>query len=201
MNVIFASCAIAVAGWVSPQFQEPIAPTPEKSPAKASSPQASNSQTTGTRPVQANSGGGARPLSMPLPPTDPRAFCRDDLPLPPTMNDAGTLPSRGMAGTGPRRDASGQAENGGRRSQSQKAFSSYNVTPAVSPYMLLSSPTANGTISPYMAYVRPIQEQQRASQELDRAASNAGGGGDQPAPYPPVFQNYGTYFPNYDAGR
>jgi len=86
----------------------------------------------------------------------------------------------------------GLADNGSRRLP-QKAFENYRPSPTVSPYTLLNATTDNGTVNPYMAYVRPAEEQQQFSQELGRAASNAA---NQPAPvYPPVFQNYGSYYP------
>ena len=142
--------------------------------------------------------GAMRPQRMPLAPTDPRNYSYGDLPLPPTMNDSGMLPSGGMAGLGPRRDLSGAAENGNHRS-SQKVFDHYRPGPTTSPYQLLDSTTNNGTVNPYIAYVRPAEERQQSSQELDRAMSNSD---DQPAPvYPRAFQNYGSYYPNYGAGR
>jgi hypothetical protein len=137
-----------------------------------------------------------RPPRMPIPPTDPRAFSRTDLPLPPTMNDSGMLPSAARAGIGPRLNPALLAENGVRRSLPQKAFENFRPSPSVSPYALLNSNTDNGTINPYMAYVRPAEEQQQASQELERAPGKSGNGANQPAPnYPPAFQNYGSYYP------
>ena len=133
---------------------------------------------------------------MPLPPTDPRAFSYGDLPLPPTMNDAGTLPNAGM-GAEPRADSAGLAENSGRRLPGQKAFDHYNSAPATSPYLLLNNNTGNGTISTYTAYVRPAEDQQRANQEFDRAATNAEGVVEGTGPsYPPMFLNYHSYYPN-----
>jgi hypothetical protein len=139
--------------------------------------------------------GAMRTSRMPIAPTDMRAFSRDDLPLPPTQNYAGTLPSTGLAGAGPRLTPAAPAENGNRRLPSQKPFENYRSPPAVGPYALLGANTNNGTLSPYMAYVRPAEEQQ---QVFDRA-SNSENAADQPAPsYPPAFLNYGTYYP---AGR
>jgi hypothetical protein len=140
---------------------------------------------------------------MPLAPTDPRALYRNDLPLPPTMNDADTLPSAKSAGLGVRRDTAGLADNGSHRFSNPKAFDNYRPAPATSPYLLLNSSTDNGTISTYTAYVRPAQDQQRASQELDAGSGILQNGGNPPPPtYPPVFQNYGSYYPNYyNAGR
>ena len=130
--------------------------------------------------------------SMPVPPTDPRAFARDDLPMPPTMNDAGTLPSTAKAGAGLRPNP-GLGETGSHRLPPQKVFDSYRPAPATSPYLLIDGPTNNGTISAYAAYVRPAQQQQQANQEFDRAGSAL----DQPAPtYPPSFLNYGSYYPS-----
>ena len=130
---------------------------------------------------------------MPLPPTDPRGYSRTELPLPPTMNDSGMLPNTGRFGLGPHLNPAGLAENSSRHALPQKAFENYRQSPSVSPYALLNASTDNGTISPYMSYVRPAEEQQQASQEMDRATNNAA---NQPAPtYPPVFQNYGSYYP------
>jgi len=139
-----------------------------------------------------------RQQRMPVPPTDPRAFVGENLPLPPTMNDAGTLPSAGRLGMGLRNDLTGMAESGDHRFSGAKAFEHYRPAPAVSPYQLINSNTSDGTISPYMAYVRPAQDQQRAGQEFDRMENAA----DQPAPnYPRVFLNYGPYYPSYSSGR
>jgi hypothetical protein len=137
---------------------------------------------------------------MPVAPTDPRAFTRDDLPQPPTMNNyAGTSPNAGRAGMGPRLNAVGTAENGGHRLPNQKAFENFRATPATSPFLLMDGPTNNGTVSAYAAYVRPAQQQQQQpNQEVDRT-TNGLAGPDQPAPsYPPAFLNYGSYYP---AGR
>jgi hypothetical protein len=134
---------------------------------------------------------------MPLAPTDPRMYSSGDLPLPPTMNDSGMLPSGGMAGLGPRRDLTASAETGNRRSN-PKAFDHYKPAPTTSPYQLLDSTTNNGTVNPYIAYVRPAEMQQQANQELERTMSNE----DQPAPvYPRAFQNYGSYYPDYGVAR
>ncbi len=131
-------------------------------------------------------------------PTDPRTYSIGDLPLPHTMNDSGMLPGSSVAGGGLRRDLIAPAESANRRS-SQKAFGNYRPGPTTSPYQLLDSTTDNGTVSPYMAYVRPAEQQQQALQQFDRAMGN---GDDQPAPnYPRVFQNYGSYYPDYGGGR
>ena len=98
---------------------------------------------------------------MPLPPTF-RVFFRDDLPVPPTMNYNSTFPVRGSTGAAaPRRTPAGPAEANNRRLASQKPFDNYKPEPAVSPYLLLNTPTANGTISPYMVLVRPAQSNSR----------------------------------------
>ena len=76
----------------------------------------------------------------------------------------------------------------------QKVFENYRAAPTQSPYALLNASTDNGTINPYMAYVRPQQEQQ--ANQSERGANDSGNMSDQPAPsYPPVFQNYGSYYP------
>ncbi|MGO9115954.1 MAG: hypothetical protein ACLP9L_42660 [Thermoguttaceae bacterium] len=204
MNAMFAFCGIVIAGWVSPEFGEPIAPFPESTSVQPSRPEpprplASYPQLTGTRPARAVNQGAMRPQRMPVAPTDPRTYSSSDLPLPPTMNDSGMLPSGGMDGLGPRRDLAGPAENGNRRLPNQKPFDHYRPGPTTSPYQLLDSTTNNGTVNPYMAYVRPAEQQQQANQELDRAMNNSD---DQPAPvYPRAFQNYGSYYPVYGAGR
>jgi hypothetical protein len=111
------------------------------------------------------------------------------------MNDSGMLRSVGPAGMGPRQDT---ADSGVRRATGQKAFDHYKPAPAASPYTLLNGATNNGMVNPYIAYVRPAQEQQRALQELDQAENSA----DQPGPvYPRAFQNYGSYYPGNAAGR
>ncbi len=200
MNAVYAFCAIGMVGWVTPTG-ETFPPSGDNSSAQPSVSQRSYPRPTGTRPARTTNEGDARPQRMPLPPTDPRAFLRSDLPLPPTMNETGTLPGAKSAGLGPRRDTAGLAENGGRRLPS-KAFDNYRSAPATSPYLLLNGATNNGTISPYVAYVRPAEEQQRGSQESDGPTSILQNGGNPPAPtYPPVFQNYGSYYPNYGAGR
>ena len=172
MNATFAFCAIVITGWVSPGIEEPIAPSPETSPAQPSSRQPSYALSTGARPTRAVNEGAMSPPRMPVPPTDPRAFFRGDLPVPPTMNYSSTFPSAGMAGAAPRHAAGGQADNSGRRLPSQKPFDNYKPAPAESPYLLLNCPTDNGTISPYMTYVRPAQEQQRANLEFGGGTSS-----------------------------
>jgi hypothetical protein len=205
MNVIFAFCGVAILGWVSPDSGQPVAPLPERSlrdnlPAQPTSqpvsPQRTYPQAVAARPPQVANEGFVRQPRMPVPPTDPRTYSYGNLPLPPTMNDSGMLPSGGMAPLGPRVNSGATAENGGHRPSNQKAFEHYRAEPAVSPYTLLNSNTDNGTINPYMAYVRPAQEQQQANQDFDRAASNSDGGANQPAPgYMRAFQNYGAYYP------
>ena len=207
MNVIFAFCAIGIAGWVTPEAGEPnlyprLSPLRDNSPVQQSLPQRPYPQSTGARPARPTNKGAMRQQRMPIPPTDPRAFFRSDLPLPPTMNDSDTMPGAGTAETGPRRESAGLTDNGGRRFANQKAFGTYRSPPATSPYLLLNGNTNNGTISPYTAYVRPAEEQQQASQELGGPTSILQNGGNPPAPtYPPAFQNYGSYYPNYNAGR
>ncbi len=207
MNAMFAFCGIVIAGWVSPDLAEPIAPMPESSTAQPSRPQAtrlqpsrqqpSYSQLAGTRPAQAMNQGSSRGQRMPMAPTDPRTFSNVDLPMPPTMNDSGQLPGSGMAGNGLNRDLVGPSENTSRRSN-QKAFANYRPGPTTSPYQLLDSTTDNGTVNSYTNYVRPAEERQQAQQEFDRTMSND----DQPAPvYPRAFLNYGSYYPGYGAGR
>jgi hypothetical protein len=197
MSSTIAFCAIVIAGWGSPELGESVsAPRDDLRPQRLG-PQQSNPQSAMPRSDRLMNEGVMRPQRMPLPPTDPRAFVGDNLPLPPTMNDAGTLPGAGKVGSGLRHDLTGLAENGDHRFPSAKAFEHYRPAPAVSPYQLINSNTSDGTISPYMAYVRPAQDQQRANQELDRMGDAV----DQPAPaYPRVFQNYGSYYPSY-SGR
>ncbi len=55
-----------------------------------------------------------------------------------------------------------------------KPFDSYNPPPAMSPYMLINSNTANGTISTYNAYVRPALAQQANQNELPNPAAQGG---------------------------
>jgi hypothetical protein len=131
---------------------------------------------------------------MPIAPTDPRAFSRADLPQPPTVNDSGMQSAAAMGGAGPRVNPALFAENSSHRPANQKAFEGYRSTPAISPYTLLNANTDNGTINPYVAYVRPAQERQQGDHDMERGGTD--GAADQPAPlYPPAFQNYGSYFP------
>lgn len=150
------------------------------------------------RPAQAYTPGVMRTSRMPLAPTDPNALSREDFPLPPTMNHNSTSPGVGMTGTGQRLNSPGLAESGGYRAASQKPFGHYSSAPASSPYTLLSASTDNGTVNPYVAYVRPAQEQQQANQDIERAAN----GPNQTGPvYPAVFLNTSQYYPNYGVGR
>ena len=245
MNSAFTCCAIFLAGWVSPDFMEPIsstpdnlsplqtqplesaepvAPNPEISPPRPSQPpeftkratkpgprisenspsqpsrphdftepaspipeilprEQSQPQPIHARPAPAMNEEVAHLSRMPLPPTDPRGLSRTELPLPPTMNDSGMLPNTGRFGLGLHLNPPGQAENSSRHALPQKAFENYRQSPSVSPYALLNASTDNGTISPYMSYVRPAEEQQQASQEMDRATNNAA---NQPAPTLPA---------------
>jgi hypothetical protein len=197
MNAMFAICGLALAGWITPanpDFMEPISPTAEKSPVKPAVQQQAKPQSNGARPVRAMSDGAMRGSRMPIPPTDPRVYANNDLPLPPTINDNGMMRSAEPAGMGPRQDG---ADNSTRHPMGQKVFDHYRPAPATSPYMLISGSTNNGTVNPYMAYVRPAEEQQRAVQELEQAQNS-----DEPAPvYPRAFQNLGSYYPTYGTGR
>jgi hypothetical protein len=76
-----------------------------------------------------------------------------------------------------------------------KPFDSYNPPPAISPYMLLNSNTANGTISTYNAYVRPAMAQQAIDNEVPSPAFQG-----TPS-YPSVFLSQGQYAPNETAGH
>ena len=173
-------------------------PAPATDPAMPESNQAATYQHAGARPVQAMNQGGTRPPRMPMAPTDPGAFHREDLPLPPTMNYGSASPG---SAAGPRQDLAAMPQNS-HHLPSQKAFDHYRPAPATSPYALLGASTNNGTVNTYAAYVRPAQEQQRANQQLERAANNSDSASDQPAPtYPPVFLNSGPYYPNYGAAR
>ena len=210
----------------TPDFLEPISPSRDEPtppmlcppvsgpqsaaarPARAENERASGSnhaatsQQTGTRLARTTNEGVMRSQRMPMAPTDPNAFFRAELPLPPTMNYSGRSPSSGLAGAGQRLNAAGLAENS-RRLSNQKPFEHYASPPTTSPYALLGASTNNGTVDPYTAYVRPAQEQQQqANQEFDRSTSNAQNAPDQPAPvYPAVFLNNGAYYPSYGAGR
>ena len=218
MNALFAFCTIVMAGAVSPGFgdtdspamaggvvaelREPIAPARENLPVPSFSQQ-SRQQSTSARPARTTNEGVKCMPAMPVPPTDPRAFARNDLPLPPTMNDSRMSSNTGRIGAGLRGSPAGLAENAGRRLPSQKPFENYRPSPPPSPYLLLDAPSNNGTVNAYTAYVRPAQEQQRASQQqFDDAAGGTENAGYQPAPvFPPAFQNYGSYYPSYATGR
>ena len=50
MNAMVAFCGIVLAGWVGPDFTEPISPTPDKLPLKPARQQQSNPQSAGVRP-------------------------------------------------------------------------------------------------------------------------------------------------------
>jgi len=199
MNSAFAFCAIAIVGWGSPDLDAPTSTQRQTQPSQALRSQQYPSQTTAPRQDRSYVGMPIRaPQRMPLPPTDPRAFVGDNLPLPPTMNDAGTVPGEGMVGMPPRRDFQAANDSGDHRYRTSRPFDHYRQGPTVSPYQLLDASTGGGTVNTYMAYVRPMQEQQRAVQDYDRMEA----AGDQPAPvYPRVFQNYGSYYPQYSAAR
>ncbi len=206
MNAAFAFCAMVMVGSGTADFLQPISPSPENarplpSPplpsASMPSPPSQHPHLTGARQVHVMNQSIAHPLKMPIAPTDPGAFARNDLPQPPMQNYNATSPGTGWAGMAPRHDTASPTENG-RRSSTQKPFDHYSTTPAVSPYTLLDANTNNGTVNTYSAYVRPLQEQERANHELsyEQNANN------QPAPtYPPCFLNNGPYYPNYGAAR
>ncbi len=164
------------------EFLEPISPLPEYPRQQLSGPHLTSPQSTGTRTAwavnerisgsnrittnQQISTHAARPANegvmrsrrMPVAPTDPNAFFRDDLPLPPTMNHSGALPSSGMAGAGQRLTAAAVAENSHRLSN-QKPFDHYAVAPTTSPYALLAqAPTTARSIP-----TRPTSGRQRTS--------------------------------------
>ena len=96
------------------------------------------------------------------------------------MNGTGTPATVDITGSAARRDPQGPSDGNARRTVSQKPFERFTGGPGTSPYLLLDSPSANGTISPYMAYVRPAQEQEQANREIERGGS-ADNGSDQPA--------------------
>jgi hypothetical protein len=165
MNTTLGFCAIVLAGWVSPELAEPERPL-----ALNLSTQPALPQPTPKQPQWTMNRNAMRPLTMPLPPTDPRAFLRNDLPLPPTANCAGTLPGGENLGPAQRHDPAGPPASAGRSSAGQKPFENVKPTPTTSPYLLLYSSTNNGTISPYAAYVRPAQQQE----QLNQSAPNYG---------------------------
>lgn len=199
MNAIIGICGIAMLGWAGPDFMEPISPVPEKPSTQPSYSQHAYHQTSGIRPAQPmNTGSGHRP-KMPFAPTDPRTLAGEDFPLPPTMNGDGRSPNPVRAGPELRFRPADLARNGSHHTSNQKPFAQYNSGPTTSPYALLNASTADGTVSTYINYVRPAQDQERANQELDQAA---GASEEQVAPsYPRVFQNYGAYYPGYTTGR
>ena len=84
-----------------------------------------------------------------------RLFSDGNMPLPPTVDSAGPMPSVKPADTRPRYVAIGPGDNGDCRALNERPFEHHQNAPAVSPYMLLYNSTANGTISTYNAYVRP----------------------------------------------
>ena len=222
MNVTFAFCAIVIAGavpdfmepiapsqtasaiqeaprGVALNFTEPIAPPGEKSPSQPTRVKSPNPQSPATRPARPMNEGVMRKPSMPVPPTDPRAFSREDLPQPPTMNYASTLPNAQRAGTGPRLNPAGQAENSVRHLTGQKVFDNYRPGPGTSRLPLAGRSQqqrhreclrglcpAGTAATAGQPGIRPGERQlgQRA-----RAACPS---------YPPAFLNYGSYYP---AGR
>ena len=195
--------AVFMVGWGPAEVGEPVAPLPSNPPARPMYSQQVQLAPASARQAAANYPAPMPQLRMPLPPTDPRVLASGYLPLPPTMTGAGTPATVDLAGPGTRHDqAVAPGDNGVRRSVPQKPFEHFAPAPATSPYLLLDSPTANGTMSAYMAYVRPAQEQLQTARELDRAAADSQGGGDQPGPnYPRFFLNYGSYYPDTSAGR
>ena len=76
-----------------------------------------------------------------------------------------------------------------------KPFDYYNPPSGVSPYMLLNSNTANGTVSAYNAYVRPALAAQGDPNSESPVVT-------QGSPtYPSVFLNQGQYVPNTSVGH
>jgi hypothetical protein len=127
---------------------------------------------------------------MPLSPTDPRMLSDNDLPLPPTMDSAGPMPSARAVDTRPKYVAAGPSDNASRHALNERPFEHHQNAPAISPYMLLYNSTANGTISTYNAYVRPALAQRAASQQDEETQAGEG-----TPNYPSVFLNHGSYYP------
>jgi hypothetical protein len=202
MSATLAYCAVFMVGLGPAEVGGPVAPLPSNPSAQPTYSQQAQLAPATARQAPATPAPTPH-LRMPLPPTDPRVLVSGYLPLPPTMTGTGTPATVDLAGPGPRRDqAVASGDNGIRRLVPQKPFEHYAPASATSPYMLMDSPTANGTISPYMAYVRPAQEQMLANRELDRAAGDGQGGSDQPGPsYPRFFLNYGSYYPGIPGER
>jgi hypothetical protein len=188
MNASLAACVLVMSGWVSQDANEPVAPSPQNMQQPAL--RAPNYRP----PARAMTNRPARPMGesnlqrrMPLSPTDPRVYSDSDMPLPPTMDSAGPMPSARMVDTRPRYVAVGSGEDANRRTLNEKPFEHHHNAPVISPYMLLYNNTANGTISTYNTYVRPALEQ-RASQQSEDALPGEG----TPS-YPPGFLTHEQY--------
>jgi hypothetical protein len=153
-------------------------------------PQPRPRDATGNRPTPAaGSNSPVRPR-MPLSPTDPRLFGDNELPFPPTMDNAGTAAGSRMVANRPSFVAIAPRDNGDRRTANDKPLEHrHHHDSAVSPYMLLYSSTANGTLSTYNAYVRPALARQQTEQRGDEPLAGQG----EPV-YPSVFLNHGPYY-------
>lgn len=148
------------------------------------------------------------PGTPPAPPPPPKNAPRRPLvmPLPPTQ--AGEPQVQRAASWGlPPSSSIGLPAGGG-----NKPFSGQTVTssPGFSPWMLLNTRTANGTISPYFAFVQPALQQQEFNQRISLQLQsmpppiqNPGGnsspgfetpGGSGMAD-PQIFNNYHGYYP------
>jgi hypothetical protein len=196
MNTTFAVCALIMSGLVSQNPNELVAPTPQtiqkiarRAPSKQPAPRyASN------RPTRTMSDNVASRPRMPLSPTDPRMFSDNCLPLPPTMDSAGPMPSANTVDARQRFVDAGLVENGNRRAPNERPFEHHQSPPAISPYMLMYTSTANGTISTYNTYVRPALAQRAALEEEEISAGQGTPGQGTPG-YPSIYQNRGPYYP------
>jgi hypothetical protein len=131
---------------------------------------------------------------MPLSPTDPRVFSENFMPLPPTMDSAGPMPTAQAVDTRPRYADAVPVNNGNRRALDERPFEHHQAPPAISPYMLMYTSTANGTISTYNTYVRPALAQRAALEEDDIQASHGTPGPGTPG-FPSIYQNRTPYYP------
>jgi hypothetical protein len=198
MNATLAACALIMSGWVSQNADEAIAPTPQtmqqmqntapREPVLRAPLKQPVLRKASSRPARTMAESNAQRPRMPLSPTDPRVFADSNMPSPPTMDGAGPMPSMKAVDTRPHYVATGPGEDN-RRALNERPFEHHQNPSPVSPYMLLYTNTANGTVSTYNAYVRPALAQRTAQQQEEVQA------GEGSPTYPSVFLNHGQYYP------
>lgn len=119
--------------------------------------------------------------TLPIAPTDPRAAFSPDFPTPPTATEPRVPPNQGLqnAGSAPRGSVMGLGPTNSEPAYIEKPFENYRAPPPFSPYLLLYARPFDRDpyLDPYTFYVRPLLEQRKAIEELDRTRENRGQGG------------------------